>query len=524
MKVVNCKLQIITVVSFFFVFAISVYAAENGVSVTQTVTDNSTSGGGGASAGGDSGQTTPTPTPIVVQETAKDAPPAVMPGPQEISPTPAEETLSGPAFEIPSVVSAPETGGSQSSAETGSTIGGSSFSSGGGVIVGLTQAITVISESLTKAIENVVENSKVVVQKVAVVSKIVVENTERAVKSPVGRVTAKIVEPIGVISGGVAVGSQVLVSTVTVTSFSDVYLLIVRFFGLIGGFFRKKRKPWGTVYDSVTKRPLDPAYVSIVKENNKEVGDAITDLDGRFGFFVPAGRYVMNASKTNYSFPSKLVIGKERDELYESLYHGDPIENKEGEVIIRNIPLDPINFDWNEFEKNKQQLFRLYSEKEKKWKMAFGYVYNLGFVGAAVTAVLDGNYFNYTFLSFYILVTIYQTFFIHKRRAVTLKYEQNNEPIPYSIVRIFSPALSTSLPTQANGIEADSEIKSVVTDHLGRFYLLVGPGRYYLTVDAKQPDASYKKIYKSEVMDLRSGIVTSDIVVPVNKAEHVQQL
>lgn len=353
--------------------------------------------------------------------------------------------------------------------------------------------------TLAGALEELLLLAEDAVEMITDISVAIVENTGEIVRSPAGRVVTAITQPVGVVSGGVAIGSQVLISTATVTSFSDIYLLLVRGLGLLLGLFRKKRKPWGTVYDSVTKRPLDPAYVTITKDG-VEISDAITDLDGRFGFFVPPGKYTLTAGKTNYSFPSKNLAGKDKDELYDSLYQGDEVENKEGEVVMRNIPLDPVTFDWNEFQKNKQNLFRLYSEKEKRWKIAFDYVYKIGFLGALLAAIFNGNYLNYTFVIFYALINIYQTFFIAKRTAVALKYAGTNEPIPYSIVKLFSA-------------EAGNQVKSVVSDHLGRFYLLVGPGKYYMTVDAKLPDASYKTIYKSEVMDLKDGIVPSDVII-----------
>ncbi len=492
------------VISFWLVapvfFGVAM-AAQSGITVTEQVIDNSSGGGvsGAAAVAAAPGPTpTPTPVPVAVTPPLPTILPVVAP---TLTPTPTPEVA--PSTPQPTPVS-PSTPSAEIIGPTGGAGSGSSSGGGGGgggFIGGFTQAVTSVTESLTKATQSIIQNSKVIVQEVSRVSGIVAQNTAKVVKSPAGRVATKIAEPIGAVAGGVAVGSQVLVSTMTVTSFSDVYLLIIKMFGLFVGLFRKRRKPWGTVYDSVTKRPLDPAYVVIKKEGGDEVSDAITDLDGRFGFFLPIGKYSMDASKTNYAFPSKQLSGKYQDELYENIYHGDLVENSEGEVIVRNIPLDPVNFDWNEFEKNKQQLFRLYSEKERKWKRAFNYIYNFGFFAALLTAVLDGSYFNYSFLTFYLVIMLYQTFFIWRHTAVTLKYADSGEPIPYSIVKLFSA-------------EANNEVKSVVTDQLGRFYLLVGQGKYYLTVDAKQPDASYKRIYQSEVMDLKNGIVPSDIIVP----------
>jgi hypothetical protein len=52
---------------------------------------------------------------------------------------------------------------------------------------------------------------------------------------------------------------------------------------------KKKAPPWGVVYDSVTKRPLDPAYVVLKNLQGKQIASAITDLDGRYGFLVEPG-------------------------------------------------------------------------------------------------------------------------------------------------------------------------------------------------------------------------------------------
>ncbi|MDO8493598.1 MAG: carboxypeptidase-like regulatory domain-containing protein [bacterium] len=472
------------------------------MTLTQEVVDNSSGGGGGGGGGGAGAAGSPAPAPTPPPPAPAPAPaPEPTPPPTPV-PTPAPSPTPTPG---PEASPGGESGGT--GAGTGSTggstsggSGGSGAGGGGGVINTFTQAVSSITQTVADAFQTGVDSAKIVGAEVLRVSQEISRQTGEIVRSPAGKVVTNVVQPIGVISGGVAIGSQILISTTTITSFSDIYFLIVRILGLILGIFRKKRKPWGTVYDSVTKRPLDPAYVTINK-GSTEVSDAITDLDGRFGFFVPSGRYSLNASKTNYTFPSKTLVDKSQDEMYENLYHGDEVENTEGGVVIRNIPLDPINFDWNEFEKNKQNLFRTYSEREKKWKRSFDFIYKLGFVGAVLGAVFNGNYLNYAFVAFYLGLNIYQTFFIAKRTAVALKYAGSNEPIPYSIIKLFS-------------VEAGNEVKSVVSDHLGRFYMLVGPGKYYMTVDRKMPDASYKQVYKSEVMDLKDGIVPNDIIVP----------
>ena len=121
--------------------------------------------------------------------------------------------------------------------------------------------------------------------------------------------------------------------------------------------------PWGTVYDSITKQPLDPAYVTLIDQNGKKIASAITDLDGRYGFLTETGTYRIEANKTHYIFPSKKLAGRTQDELYANLYFGELFDvRSRNEAVIRNIPLDPINFDWNEFAKRDKKLMKYYSK------------------------------------------------------------------------------------------------------------------------------------------------------------------
>src|SRR6185295_3255558 len=98
--------------------------------------------------------------------------------------------------------------------------------------------------------------------------------------------------------------------------------------------------------------PLDPVIVLLRDLKGNDVASAVTDIDGRYGFFVKPGKYQLLAKKTNYFFPSLKLNEKKDDEIYTNLYFGETIEiTKPGQIIDKNIPLDPIDFDWNEFAK-----------------------------------------------------------------------------------------------------------------------------------------------------------------------------
>jgi len=320
---------------------------------------------------------------------------------------------------------------------------------------------------------------------------------------PAGRLSSvfeNLISPVVITSGVLAGASQILAFS-SVASIYDVYLLILRGFGALGSVLgiRRKRKPWGTVYDAVTKRPIDPAYVTIYK-NGQKVASAITDIEGRYGFFVPPGTYQLMAEKTHYRFPSKILAGKLSDELYDKLYFGEAITITEGQAITSNIPLDPVDFDWNEFSKGGDESFKRSYDK----KIAQGRFYRfLSLAGLFLTVGLV--LFTPSILNVIVLLVYIGLDSVTRRRAnryqlVTIKKQLTGEPIPFAIIRVFLAGL-------------DKEVKTIVADRYGRFYLLVRPGTYYLTIDQKLPDGSYFTFYKTETRDLPNGVWASDIVI-----------
>ncbi len=310
----------------------------------------------------------------------------------------------------------------------------------------------------------------------------------------------QIAGPVAV-TGGVTAGIfQLLFASGNVASFSDIYLLLLRqmgaLFGLLG--LKKKNKPWGTVYDSVTKRPIDPAYVTVLA-NQEEIATAITDIDGRYGFSLLDGEYSLKANKTHYQFPSSRLYGQTHDEMYDNLYFGAPFHVLAGEVVNKSIPLDPLDFDWNEFVKSKGNYFKLHTTRELFRSRIIKWVYRAGFLMSLFYLIFYPSILNILVPVIYLAITVGGHYWKQKHKVVTIK-NQNGEPISFAIVKIYYADL-------------DQEIKKVVADMVGRFYLLVRPGVYYLTIDHKQPDGSYARIYKSPVTDLKKGVWTADIVI-----------
>ena len=302
---------------------------------------------------------------------------------------------------------------------------------------------------------------------------------------------------------GIAVGvSQSVMLMTNIGSFYDVYLIALKFFGILLGLFGRRRpKAWGVVYDSVTKRPIDPAYVVMEDiKGEKKKRTAITDLDGRYGFLSEPGAYSISVNKTNYKFPSQIMSGRTRDEMYDDLYFGEIFETTEHKIIQYNVPMDPIGFDWNEFIKNKENIFNLYSRNEKIRSIFFNGLFIAGFLLSIVAILFVPSVPNFALIVLYLGIIAFQSFWKSKHK-ITVLLGKDGKPISFAIVSAEISGLSIPI------------VKKVTTDMFGRFYFLMQPGVYDIKVQEKQPDGTYQEIYRMPSLNLKKGVLTENIVV-----------
>ncbi|MBU2442518.1 MAG: DUF11 domain-containing protein, partial [Nanoarchaeota archaeon] len=303
----------------------------------------------------------------------------------------------------------------------------------------------------------------------------------------------EVLPAIGLAAGGVATTLGLLPFVPSITEwplfFARLMSLLMIFFGL-----KKRARPWGTVYNSVTKQPLDPTYV-VLWDSRGMVVSAITDIDGRYGFLVRPGKYRIFAKKTNFKFPSQKLFGKTSDELYNNLYFGEEIEvKKEGETIIKNIPLDPEKFDWNEFIKRKKHLFNFYSQFNFYLKMSTDLLFALGFFVTIIVVKFSPSPFNFIVLSIYIFLLALMLLKLKPKTNGLILEKETGMPLSFAIMRIFAEG-------------SDREMFRRVVDKNGKYYLLITPGRYYLKIERKNEDGSYSHIFTSEIIDAKSGII-----------------
>jgi hypothetical protein len=98
----------------------------------------------------------------------------------------------------------------------------------------------------------------------------------------------------------------------------------------------KKPRAYGIVFNSQNNRPVTFASVKLFKESQELWDTKITDKEGRFQFFAPAGNYLLLISASGYKFPSA-KINPENLDYHKSLMK---IYSEQG-VINIDIPIDP---------------------------------------------------------------------------------------------------------------------------------------------------------------------------------------
>ena len=310
-------------------------------------------------------------------------------------------------------------------------------------------------------------------------------------ESQTGGTVTKVVATVGVLSGGLAA-----------TSLIDLASMPFRLWGLLLSIFglKKRNRPWGTVYDSVTKQPIDPAYVTLKNISTGEENTSITDLDGRYGFLVTPGKYILSASKTNYTFPSQKMQGQMEDAMYNNLYFGEELLLEGDSLLInKNIPIDPIKFDWNEFVKGKKKLMKFYSKRERVIRLITDWTFRVGFVVSVASIFLVPAPYNLIIFGLYLLLAIVRKFGL-KFKALGTLLEKDGSPLSFAIIRVFDAELKV-------------QITNKVADKIGRYYCLVPKGKYFVKIEKKNDDESYSEIFTSEPFDASNGIIRKSFTV-----------
>ena len=260
------------------------------------------------------------------------------------------------------------------------------------------------------------------------------------------------------------------------TLITELPLLLSRFFFFILTLFgiKKRSKPWGVVYDSLTKQPIDPAIVTLIRVDGEHRGEEqqkITDFEGRFGFLVERGTYLIRVEKKDYLFPSKILFGKTSDGERDNLYFGSEITFEKPDLISVDIPLDPVSFNWNQAAKPVLYHATPFFFQEN-FLMKFIY---LGFFLTVVAYVLNPAPLNLASILLYLAVFAIRKFIKPKRWGVVYN-KTDQRVLPLVNVRAF----------QEMGVYDGI----CITDQSGRYYLYLKKGIHFIKVEKETSKGS----------------------------------
>lgn len=279
--------------------------------------------------------------------------------------------------------------------------------------------------------------------------------------------------------------------------------LTARIFFLLKPLLGKTQrgKPWGVVYDSVTKTPIDPAIVTIAVHENG-VGEfkqeRITDVEGRFSFLVTPGRYVLTAEKTHYIFPSKIVTGK-TDGKYKNIYRGEVIEVENPYIINLNIPMDPAGFDWNQSIKPHSHHATFEFVKENIRNV---FILN-GILLSVVAYSFMPDKLALAAVPIYLFNLLFVKTYVEQKLWGTIYYKITKQSAPRLIVKaIRKPHNLTVATTQS--------------DHLGRYFLLLAKGAYTIEVSGPKKEGGKAVVLarlENVTVTKKKEIVNFDILI-----------
>ena len=244
------------------------------------------------------------------------------------------------------------------------------------------------------------------------------------------------------------------------------------------------------VFDGETHIPIPAAKIVLLDQMGKELATTYSDKDGRFGFLVEPGRYIINVFKRKYT----IITDISKDELYGNVYDGEVITVNKDHSILSNVAMKVEGINWQEYA-NKKNI-----QYNSKWsafkKYFFALIYFVGFGATIIITYFYPSIFNFIVLGIYIILFILRKF--TKKKKYGLVETSDGESIPFAVVNLYD-----NLSNSKQGF--------AVTDVIGRYYLLADNGTY--KIKAKGQPISGKQFTKSTSVNVKDGIVRKNIIV-----------
>lgn len=352
--------------------------------------------------------------------------------------------------------------------------------------------LTILPEPVQEIIESV---TTVITESVLVPARVVVAKVEAVTPSPLKTYIPQTIMTSGLLVGSIAMITDNLFSTPM--TFAQFLLIPARMWANLLALFgiKKRRRPWGAVYDTMTKQPLDPVYLELINKDGFAVAKTTTDIYGRYSFKVTPGHYMLRPRKAGYVFPSLVLAHAERDEVYKDLYFGNYFEiNHEAETIDKNVPMDRAKIDWKEFMKQDQKMLTFLAHRDELIAKTSHLLFIAGFIIAVGALLLAPRAYTIIVFLLYLMMYIARRLGPNPSKIGKVTDATTKAPLSFAIVRVFS-------------VKLGNEVVRKATNKFGQFFCPVPDGDYYLSFDRKNENGSYTEANKKELIHIDRGVV-----------------
>lgn len=258
--------------------------------------------------------------------------------------------------------------------------------------------------------------------------------------------------------------SLIALETIGLLGYAIVLAFILWITNEVYRKFRTSKSGYGTIFDSVTGKPIDLARVRLVDIHGLTVASAVTDRYGHYRLAGSPGEFTLDVLKPDYEFPSRFLKQFKRSRMYDNVLSSKKIKIKDYGIVTKNIPIDAVG------DKRRSKVFSKWIILSDNAQLAIAYVGPLvAWVYPAYITKTPGVWLLY---GTYISITAIRVigFRPSKPQFGTVTDANTGEPIERAVIRLFDSRFNKVLNTQ-------------MTSGKGRYAFLVNKGSYYLTME-----------------------------------------
>ena len=371
---------------------------------------------------------------------------------------------------------------------------------------------TEIVEKTTDLIQNTINTTTATVKKVR--------------EDPTVQTVNQVVAPtVSVVAVATMAASGAASSATAVPLFNMVVLLFTQPSYLL----TRRRKSWGTVYDSLSKEPVSLAIVRLYEivspvdgqnKNRKLVQTRVTSADGRYFFLVkPYTNYQIEVVCNGYKFPSRILKEGVQETVYTDVYYGEIFNSNDNTIINSNLPLDSqggkvslagFNKKIKTIFANLEQFLKApIDEKEKEYrrikkesllKKALKAIAYLAPILGFINLLISPSKWTLSLFILQLLMFLVFRYFIEKilprKQHLGRVFDiDTNKNIGQSLVYLFEPQFGKLIQMQ-------------IADNDGLYGFLIGNQKYYLV--AEKPGYIFPQD-KIEIVGQTEGIAKKDL-------------